>query len=332
MNTKKVYHYVYRITNVVENKHYYGKRSSKNVKPEEDLGKNYFSSSTDLLFIQDQKSNPQKYRYKVVSLHPTASRALEKEIKLHHKFKVGVNTNFYNRVIQTSTKFDSTGMASPMKGKTHTKESKDRMSKAKKGIYTGSKSTNAKLANLYNYRTGEVVAEKVVIVEWCKENPDYTPSTLYSTASCDRSLPSCGNNPHQHKNICVLYISDKDFSYKENIYLKGVKKRIEKEKKSYPQEFTKGQKISWALKGKPKSKSHIENSAKSRTKIVNIRKFGTGELVASGVKVKDWCIENGYTYSKVYATLKADRNKPHSRLGNPLHHKQIYAEYSDIKH
>ena len=98
MNTKKVYHYVYRITNVVENKHYYGKRSSKNVKPEEDLGKNYFSSSTDLLFIQDQKSNPQKYKYKVVSLHSTASKALEKEIKLHHKFKVGVNTNFYNEL------------------------------------------------------------------------------------------------------------------------------------------------------------------------------------------------------------------------------------------
>ena len=32
------YHYLYRITNVVENKHYYGIRTSKNLSPKEDLG------------------------------------------------------------------------------------------------------------------------------------------------------------------------------------------------------------------------------------------------------------------------------------------------------
>lgn len=42
----KKYHYVYRITNKVENKHYYGSRSS-NVPPIEDIGKKYFSSSSD---------------------------------------------------------------------------------------------------------------------------------------------------------------------------------------------------------------------------------------------------------------------------------------------
>ena len=39
-----MYHYVYRITNKILNKHYYGKRSSK-LSPELDLGKKYFSSS-----------------------------------------------------------------------------------------------------------------------------------------------------------------------------------------------------------------------------------------------------------------------------------------------
>lgn len=39
MSTEQVYHYVYRITNIVENKHYYGKRSSKKVKPLDDLGR-----------------------------------------------------------------------------------------------------------------------------------------------------------------------------------------------------------------------------------------------------------------------------------------------------
>jgi hypothetical protein len=40
------YHYVYRITNIITNKHYYGKRSSM-VGPFEDLGTTYFSSSKE---------------------------------------------------------------------------------------------------------------------------------------------------------------------------------------------------------------------------------------------------------------------------------------------
>ena len=36
------FHYVYRITNIVENKHYYGSRTSK-INPYDDLGKKYFS-------------------------------------------------------------------------------------------------------------------------------------------------------------------------------------------------------------------------------------------------------------------------------------------------
>lgn len=38
------YHYVYRITNLVEQKHYYGSRTS-NISPFDDLGKKYFSSA-----------------------------------------------------------------------------------------------------------------------------------------------------------------------------------------------------------------------------------------------------------------------------------------------
>ncbi len=44
------FHYVYRITNTQLNKHYYGCRSS-NVEPAKDLGKTYFSSSTDELML-----------------------------------------------------------------------------------------------------------------------------------------------------------------------------------------------------------------------------------------------------------------------------------------
>ena len=36
MTSNTIYHYVYRITNLINNKHYYGKRSSK-YKPKYDL-------------------------------------------------------------------------------------------------------------------------------------------------------------------------------------------------------------------------------------------------------------------------------------------------------
>ena len=39
-------HYVYRITNIKENKHYYGTRSCE-IEIKDDLGFYYFSSSTD---------------------------------------------------------------------------------------------------------------------------------------------------------------------------------------------------------------------------------------------------------------------------------------------
>ena len=60
-----MFHYVYRITNKKENKHYYGVRSSK-VEPKLDLGVKYFSSSTDKEFINEQKINNYLFKYKII--------------------------------------------------------------------------------------------------------------------------------------------------------------------------------------------------------------------------------------------------------------------------
>ena len=65
IKTDDKYHYVYRITNTKLNKHYYGSRTSK-LKPKEDIGIKYFSSSKDKDFIKDQKENFKDYKYKVV--------------------------------------------------------------------------------------------------------------------------------------------------------------------------------------------------------------------------------------------------------------------------
>jgi len=100
-----MYHYTYRITNTKLNKHYYGTRSSK-IEPKEDIGIYYFSSSKDKWFIQDQKNNPQDYRYKILYIFSTRKEAIEMEIKLHNKFNVGINESFFNKSKQTSTGFD----------------------------------------------------------------------------------------------------------------------------------------------------------------------------------------------------------------------------------
>jgi hypothetical protein len=103
------YNYVYRITNIIECKHYYGCRST-NILPSEDIGKRYFSSSHNKDFIKDQKENPSNYKYKIIKVYETRQQAIELEIKLHDKFNVGVNESFYNKAKQNNRKFDTTGI------------------------------------------------------------------------------------------------------------------------------------------------------------------------------------------------------------------------------
>jgi hypothetical protein len=100
---------VYRITNIVERKHYYGYKSCGNRVPKEIIGKTYFSSSSDKEFIAEQKNHPERFRYKIVARFNTREEALERETILHRKFHVNRNPNFYNRSIQ-STSWSANGM------------------------------------------------------------------------------------------------------------------------------------------------------------------------------------------------------------------------------
>lgn len=161
MTSVNIYHYVYRITNVVENKHYYGKRSSK-CDPKLDLGVKYFSSSTDKYFIQDQKLNPNHYKYKVIYIFPSAKLAVSREVKLHLKFNVKNHSSFYNKANQTSDGFDSTGP------KSH--ETRMRMSVAAKG-----KSKSAE----HNARNSEANKGKPKSAEWVAKLIEHQTKFLY---------------------------------------------------------------------------------------------------------------------------------------------------------
>ncbi len=109
------YHYVYRITNTQIKRHYYGCRSSRE-EPKMDLGILYFSSSKDRGFIYEQLFNPSIFKYKVIKTFFNRKTALLFEIKLHNKFNVALNPNFYNKAKQTSKRFDTTGLPSKKKG------------------------------------------------------------------------------------------------------------------------------------------------------------------------------------------------------------------------
>lgn len=110
MTTRPTFFCVYRITNIKERKHYYGFKSSS-LPPIDVVGVSYFSSlkgESGAAFIKHQQEHPEQYRYKIIRSFDNKKDALALEIKLHNKFNVGRNPNFYNNAKQTSIGFSGT--------------------------------------------------------------------------------------------------------------------------------------------------------------------------------------------------------------------------------
>ena len=97
MRNKKsyLYHYVYEIIEISTDLKYIGVRSC-NRKPEDDLGKRYFSSSTNKEFVKAQKIDPSKYRYAILSVYDNREEAANEEIRLHKLYNVAKSDCFYN--------------------------------------------------------------------------------------------------------------------------------------------------------------------------------------------------------------------------------------------
>lgn len=69
-----------------------------------------------------------------------------------------------------------------------------------------------------------------------------------------------------------------------------------------------------------------KNNPAART--ANIYAYPSGDLIAENVVSAEWARDNGYSRSKLQATVKANREIPSSK-DNPHHHKNIYMEYTD---
>ncbi len=121
-----MYHYAYRITNIVSKYHYSGSRSCS-ILPVDDIGYHYFSSSTNKFWIQDQKDNPQDYKYKIVYTSTIGRTYANKfEEKYHNRIDVMHHKQFINRTNANVNGFTTLGMK-------HSKETKRKISVASLG-------------------------------------------------------------------------------------------------------------------------------------------------------------------------------------------------------
>lgn len=128
------YHYTYMIEvlNPIDSRKYYIGVRSSTCKPEND---NYYGSSIHLKawFKENGKDHVKKT---ILARWNTREEAISHEILLHDCFNVNTNDEFFNRSKQKTTGFDTTGMISPWKGKTPSKETREKMSLAKRGKLT----------------------------------------------------------------------------------------------------------------------------------------------------------------------------------------------------
>lgn len=115
LQNNNMYHYTYKI--IVNNptdirKYYIGVRSCK-CNPIEDV---YWGSSRS--FNEWQKVNGTKELSKeILSIWPTRELAVNHEMKLQKELNVTINEEYWNKAIQTSTKFDTNGATPWNKGK-----------------------------------------------------------------------------------------------------------------------------------------------------------------------------------------------------------------------
>jgi hypothetical protein len=136
--------------------YYIGSRQS-NCDPKDDLGVKYFSSSSNENFINEQKKNPSRFKYEILSLHNSRMEAFDEEIRVQIELDCLNDEMCYNKSINhlNFTNYSKTFKC--------TKETKEKISKARKEFY--------KTHDIWNkgYRYPEEFGEKVS--ESLKGNP-----------------------------------------------------------------------------------------------------------------------------------------------------------------
>ena len=174
-----MYHYTYLIT-YEDSKLYMGVRSCRK-KPIEDT--KYIGSSK-------HTPNNNIIRKDILAEYSSRKKAVSAEIKYHNDNNIAVNPMYYNRSKQTSTKFDTTGVACPqtpehrnkikvaLTGRKRSKAECKAISKGQLGCVKGPMSEAAKhkksVALKGKTKTKEHIANMVASR---MKNGNYTPSS-----------------------------------------------------------------------------------------------------------------------------------------------------------
>lgn len=134
------------------------------------------------------KKHGQQIKHTILSAHDTVEEALWQEYTLRPFDKIGWNL------------VKGGGMPPAMggwnKGRETSQETRNKQSAARKGKYGGEKHPRSKLANIYSAETGEIVASRVVISVWAKDN-GYHQAHLSTTAT---------GKLKQHKGLYARYV------------------------------------------------------------------------------------------------------------------------------
>lgn len=105
--------------------YYIGSRQSK-CDPKDDLGIKYFSSSSNKNFINEQKQNPDKFKYEILSVHNSRVEAYEEEIRVQVELGCLEDDLCYNKSIN-HLQFTTYNKSFKL-----TKETKEKISKSRK--------------------------------------------------------------------------------------------------------------------------------------------------------------------------------------------------------
>lgn len=202
---------IYKITNNYNGNSYIGKTIR-------DLDKRWKQHITDSKKVNNKTALGRaivKYGKEGFSLEVIEKGIPELELSDKEVYWISYFNTFKGKGYNCTLGVDGvSGCTSWNAGKTgvYSEETLDKMKKAKLGTTptnleqlrllaierTGSKHHNSKKANIYDYKTNELIAEKVAITEWCRDN-GYNQGNLCATAR---------GTAKQHKGIYAKYVEE----------------------------------------------------------------------------------------------------------------------------
>tara|TARA_R110000744_G_scaffold337669_1_gene442848 strand:+ start:161 stop:745 length:585 start_codon:yes stop_codon:yes gene_type:complete len=106
-----------------------------------------------------------------------------------------------SRSFSTARTANATASSAALSGISKSDDTKARMSEAK----SGAKHPQAKRADIFEYTTGNKIAQSVIIAEWIIDR-EYCKYGLRTTARADRSKPVSQTNRLHHKGIYAVYV------------------------------------------------------------------------------------------------------------------------------